>query len=78
MMCGECLKDKRRMRTTLVLEEGVMKKLKQKSRGNVSELANRILKEVLFGKGKSMFGELKGLVSTEDIVEEEVHEELYR
>jgi hypothetical protein len=66
------------MRTTLVLEEGVMKKLKQKSRGNVSELANRILKEVLFGKGKSMFGELKGLVSTEDIVEEEVHEELYR
>lgn len=78
MMYGECLKDKRKMRTTLVLEEGVMKKLKQKSRGNVSELANRILKEVLFGKGKSMFGELKGLVSTEDIVEEEVHEELYR
>jgi len=65
-------------RTTLVLEEAVFKKLKQKSRGNVSELANRILKEALFGRGKSMFGELKGLVSTKDIVEEEAHEELYR
>jgi 1,2-phenylacetyl-CoA epoxidase catalytic subunit len=65
-------------RTTLVLDEAVLKKLKQKSRGNISELANRILMETLFHKGESMFGELKGLVSTKDIVEEETHEELYR
>jgi len=72
------VKRREKTRTTLVLEEAVFKKLKQKSRGNVSELANRILKEALFGRGKSMFGELKGLVSTKDIVEEEAHEELYR
>ena len=65
-------------RTTLVLDEAVFRKLKQKSRGNISEMANRILRESLFRKGESMFGELKGLVSTKDIVEEEVHEELYR
>lgn len=58
----------------------VLKKLKQKSEGNVSELANKILKKALFGKGESMFGELKGIVSTKDIVivKEEAHEDLYR
>ena len=66
------------MRTTLVLDEAVVKKLRQKSRGNMSKLANEILKEALFQKGKSMFGELKGLVSTKDIIKEESHEELYR
>jgi len=69
---------KRKTRTTLVLEEAVFKRLKQRSHGHVSELANKILKEALFGKGKSMFGELKGIVSTKNIVEEETHEELYR
>jgi len=69
---------KGKARTTLVLDEAVLRKLKQKSQGNISELANRILRETLFHKGKSMFGELKGLVSTRDIVEEEAHEELYR
>jgi len=68
----------RKVRTTLVLDEVVVRKLRQKSQGNISRLANTILKEVLFRKGKSMFGELKGLVSTDDIVEEEAHEELYR
>jgi len=62
----------------LVLDEAVVKKLRQKSRGNMSKLANEILKEALFQKGKSRFGELKGLVSTKDIIKEEVHEELYR
>jgi len=47
-------------------------------RENVSELANRTLKKALFGRGKGMFGELKGLVSTKDVVEEEAHEELCR
>lgn len=69
---------KGKTRTTLVLDEAVFKKLKQKSRGNVSELANKILRETLFHKRESMFSELKGLVSTEDIVEEEAREELYR
>jgi len=64
-------------RTTLVLDEAVLKKLKQKSRGNISELVNSILKETLFPRGRSMFGELKGFVSIGDIVEEEAHEELY-
>jgi len=69
---------RRKTRTTLVLEDVVLKKLKQKSEGNISELANKILKRALFGKGESMFGELKGLVSTKDIVKEEAHEDLYR
>jgi hypothetical protein len=69
---------KRKIRTTLVLEDAVLKKLKQKSEGNISELANKILKKALFGKGESMFGELKGTVSTKDIVKEESHEDLYR
>lgn len=68
---------KKKIRTTLVLEDTVVKKLKQKSEGNISELANKILKKALFGKGESMFGELKGIVSAKDIVKEEVHEELY-
>jgi hypothetical protein len=70
--------DKRKLRTTLVLDEAVVKKLRQKSSDNMSKLANTILREVLFKKGDSMFGELKGLVSTKDIVEEETHEDLHR
>jgi len=69
--------DEQKMRTTLVLDEAVLKKLKQKSRGNISELANMILREALFPRGKSMFGELKGFVSVGDIIEEEAHEELH-
>jgi hypothetical protein len=70
--------DKRKLRTTLVLDEAVVKKLRQKSSDNMSKLANTILREVLFKKGDSMFGELRGLVSTKDIVEEETHEDLHR
>jgi uncharacterized protein YozE (UPF0346 family) len=61
-----------------VLDEAVVKKLRQKSSDNMSKLANTILREVLFKKGDSMFGELRGLVSTKDIVEEETHEDLHR
>ncbi len=70
--------DGRRVRTTLVLDEAVVRKLRQMSQGNMSELANRILRKALFEKGESMFGELKGLVSVRDIAEEETHEELCR
>jgi len=69
---------KKKIRTTLVLEDVVVKKLKQKSEGNISELANKILRKALFGKGESMFGELKGVISTKDIIKEEAHEDLYR
>jgi len=69
---------KRKTRTTLVLEDVVVKKLKQESEGNISELANKILKKALFGKGETMFGELRGIVSTKDIAKEEAHEDLYR
>jgi CBS domain-containing protein len=71
------LMSKRKIRTTLVLEDAVLKKLKQKSEGNISKLANKILKNALFGKGESMFGELKGIISTKDIIKEEAHEDLY-
>lgn len=67
----------KKVRTTLVLSEAVLKRLKEKSKGNMSKLANEILRNALFPKEKSMFGELKGLVSTKDIIEEEAHEELY-
>ena len=40
-------------------------------------MASKIRKKALFGKGESMFGELKGIVSTKDIIEEEIHEDLY-
>jgi len=69
---------KRKIRTTLVLEGVVLNKLKQKSEGNISELANKILKKALFSKGESMFGELKGVISTKDVRKEEAHEDLYR
>jgi len=53
---GECMSKIRKTRTTLVLEEAVVKKLKQESQGNISELANRILKKALFGwKGKHVW-----------------------
>lgn len=71
-------RSREKVRTTLVLDDAIVKKLRQMSPGNISKLANRILREALFRRGRSMFGELRGLVSTKDIVEEEAHEELYR
>lgn len=34
-------------------------------------------KKALFGKSESMFGELKGIASTKDIIEEDIHEDLF-
>jgi hypothetical protein len=70
--------NEKKARTTLVLDESVVEKLRKMSPKNISSLANRILREALFSEGESMFGELRGFVSKEDIVEEEAHEELYR
>jgi len=65
-------------RTTLTLDDAIVKKLRQDGKGNISALVNKILKKELFGEKESLFGELKGLVSVEDIEEEDIHESLYR
>jgi len=67
-----------KIRTTLTLDEEVLKKLRQEDKGNISALVNKILKKELFGEKESLFGELKGLVSVEDIEEEDIHDDLYR
>ena len=59
------------LRTTLVLDEAVMEKLRRVSPNNISGVVNELLKKELFGKGKSMFGSLKGRVSAKDMVEDE-------
>lgn len=65
-------------RTTLVLDEIVVEKLRQLSKGNISKLVNEILEKEFFKK-KSMFGSLRGRISAKDIVKErDIHEELYR
>ena len=61
-----------KVRTTLVLEEIVLEKLRQQSK-NISETVNAILKQEPFKK-KSMFGALKGVVSTKDLIEMEKEE----
>jgi len=61
-----------------MLDEAVLKKLRQEGKGNISVLVNKILKKELFGEKESLFGELKGLVSVEDIKEEDIHDDLYR
>ena len=67
-----------KVRTTLVLDEAVFAKLRQRYPDNLSKLANEILVEGLFKKKKSLAGFLAGRISTKDIVEEEIHEDLYR
>jgi len=67
-----------KIRTTLVLEEEVFRKLKQSSSGNMSKLANQILKKKLLEKKGSIFGILKGKISVKDIEERDMHEDLYR
>ncbi len=58
-----------RKKTILVLDAEVVEKLRRKSQGNVSEIANCILKKALLPKRRTMFGVLKGIVSTSDVVE---------
>jgi hypothetical protein len=65
-----------KVRTTIVLESRVFKKLKQETGRNISAYINKVLKDSLFQK-ESLFGVLKGRISTKDIIEEEIHEDLY-
>ena len=59
-----------KVRTTVVLENNVLKKIKQEAGRNISAYINKILKDFLF-KEESLFGILKGKISTKDIIEEE-------
>ena len=61
------------IRITLTLDELLVKKLRQMSRGNISAFVNEHLRKCLFEK-KSMAGALAGRVSTKDIKEDEEHE----
>ena len=62
-----------KVRTTLVLEEIVLEKLRQSS-NNLSETVNAILKKELF-KSKSLAGFFKGRVSSKELLELEKEEE---
>lgn len=75
------------VRTTIVLDEVVVAKVKQSFSGNLSKGINAILKEHLFKeKSESAFGLLKGKVSLgdwkklhdEEKKEEERHGKVYR
>ncbi len=67
-----------KVRTTFVLDEPVFHKLRQLAPDNMSKLANEILAESLFKKKKSLAGFLAGRIAVKDIVEEDIHEDLYR
>ncbi len=69
------------VRTTLILDDEIMARVRQLSGGNISEFVNACLKEHLFEEKKeSMAGFLKGRISFKDIDEKErgEHEDLYR
>ena len=60
------------MRTTLVLEDSVMAKLRQDFGSNISSAVNSILKDFLFKpKDDALFGCLRGKVSGKDIIKDE-------
>jgi len=60
------------VRTTLVLENTVMQKLRQDFGTNISAAVNSILKERLFATPKDgLFGSMKGKFSAKDLVRDE-------
>lgn len=73
------------IRTTLVLDDEIMARVRQLSQGNISQFVNNCLKEHLVEepKKKSMFGVLRGKGLLKELKkmraeEEHVHEDLYR
>ena len=61
-----------KVRTTLVLEDAVMAKLRQDFGSNLSAAVNSILKDALFKPKKDeLFGCLKGRFSARDLVRDE-------
>ncbi len=60
------------IRTTLVLENTVMQKLRQDFGTNISAAVNTILKERLFATPKDdLFGSMKGRFSAKDLIRDE-------
>jgi len=60
------------VRTTLVLENTVMQKLRQDFGNNISAAVNAILKERLFATPKDdLFGSMKGKISAKDLIRDE-------
>ncbi len=62
----------KKVRTTLVLEDAVMAKLRQDFGSNISSAVNSILKNSLFKPKKDeLFGCLKGRFSAKDLIRDE-------
>ena len=62
----------KKVRTTLVLEDAVMAKLRQDHGSNISAAVNLILKRELFEPKKDeLFGCLRGKISGKDLVKDE-------
>ena len=62
----------KKVRTTLVLEDAVMAKLRQDFSSNISAAVNSILKAALFKPKKDdLFGCLKGKFSAKDLIRDE-------
>ncbi|OIO26148.1 hypothetical protein AUJ14_02475 [Candidatus Micrarchaeota archaeon CG1_02_55_22] len=59
-----------KVRTTLMLDEAVLRKL-QSETDNMSAFVNKSLRESLFGSKQSMLGALKGRVSGADKTEDD-------
>ena len=57
------------VRTTLVIDEHLLARLRQMSHGNISRLVNELLKSCISGRKKSMAGALKGKISVKDLEE---------
>lgn len=59
-----------KIRTTLMLDEMVVRKLQSDTK-NMSAFVNHALQRELFGKKNSMFGALKGRISGSDKIEDD-------
>ena len=67
------------VRTTLVLDDYILARVRQLSHGNLSAYVNEALRVHLFEENKeSMAGALRGKISIKDIREDEEHADLYR
>lgn len=63
-----------KVRTTLMLDEAVVQKLRE-SKLNMSGFVNDVVKKALFGKSESMFGAFSGRISGKDKIEDPEDEE---
>lgn len=74
------------VRTTLLLDEHLLARLRQLSHGNVSRIVNELLRQCMAERRESMAGVLRGKISMKDLEEmrredekaEREHGHLYR